>query len=127
MSVSTFSLSNRIRECAKIVGGGNELSRRTGIKRRTLEDYMTAKSEPKARALASIAIASEVSLDWLILGEGKEQKPEALPSVNNDFLSHIVSLVLERNEGISMQEALLCAEIYTSSSKELSSVLNGAK
>lgn len=66
---TTDSLAGRIQECAEIVGSGNELSRLTGIPRRTLEYYLKGR-EPRAAQLLAIARAANVSLDWLITGEG---------------------------------------------------------
>lgn len=63
------TLADRIRECAEHVGSGNELSRLTGIPRGTLERYMTGR-EPRAAQLLAIARSANVSLDWLITGEG---------------------------------------------------------
>lgn len=67
------SLAARIRECANMVGNGDELSRKTAIPRSTLEAYLTGESEPKASRCAAIAKAAGVSLDWLIAGEGGAQ------------------------------------------------------
>lgn len=64
------TLADRIRECAVIVGNGDELSRKTAIPRSTLESYLTGDSEPKASRCAAIAQAAGVSLDWLIAGKG---------------------------------------------------------
>lgn len=67
------TLADRIRECASIVGNGDELSRKTAIPRSTLEAYLTGESEPKASRCAAIAQAAGVSLDWLIAGRGDKQ------------------------------------------------------
>lgn len=64
------SLAGRIRRCADLAGSGDALSQKTAIPRRTLEDYLTGKSEPKAARLVAIARACGVSLDWLAAGEG---------------------------------------------------------
>jgi len=64
----TADLAFRIRECAQLVGSGDELSRRTGIPRRTLENYLSGRSEPKAAAVSAIAKTAGVSSDWLLLG-----------------------------------------------------------
>jgi len=61
-------LAMRIRQCADNIGSGDELARRTGIPRRTLETYLTGLAEPKASRLAAIAMAAGVSLDWLVAG-----------------------------------------------------------
>ena len=61
-------LAARIRQCADSIGSGDELARRTGIPRRTLETYLTGAAEPKASRLAAIAKVAGVSLDWLVTG-----------------------------------------------------------
>lgn len=80
MNSETDDLSARIRLCAQKVGSGDELSRRSGIPRRTLENYLSGRSEPKASAISAIAIAADVSTDWLITGleppEGGPEKSE---------------------------------------------------
>ena len=62
-------LAKRIRQCAELVGSGDELARRTGIPRRTLETYLSGEAEPKASRLHAIAAVAKVSLDWLISGQ----------------------------------------------------------
>lgn len=62
-------LAERIRECAGIVGSGDALAEQSGIPRRTLENYLSGKSEPKASALLAIAKSAGRSLDWLIAGD----------------------------------------------------------
>ena len=69
-------LAKRIRQCAEQVGSGDELSRRTGIPRRTLETYLSGDAEPKASRLYVIAAVAKVSLDWLITGQNAAGVPE---------------------------------------------------
>ena len=97
MNIYDEKIADRIRECAKKVGSGNELARLTGIKRRTLEDYMTGASEPKASALFSIAKISGVTLDWLIAGEGEPNKtvPEITAPLDMEALEAAISLTEE--------------------------------
>lgn len=64
------ALGARIRICADIVGNGDELARRTGIPRRTLETYLAGTAEPKTFRLAAIGKAAGVRLEWLATGEG---------------------------------------------------------
>ncbi|MEW6125082.1 MAG: helix-turn-helix transcriptional regulator [Pseudomonadota bacterium] len=78
MSTELRNMADRIRRCAEIVGSGNELSRRTGIPRRSLENYFTGR-EPQASQLAAIADAAQVSLDWLIRGQGAERLTSSVP------------------------------------------------
>lgn len=72
------TLAERIRQCAELVGSGDELARLTGIPRRTLEYYLTGKSEPKITKCVDIAKAAKVDLNWLASGEG-ERVSAAMP------------------------------------------------
>ena len=92
------AVSRRIRECARKVGSGDELARRSGVPRRTLESYLSGRSEPKATGLALIAQAAGVSLDWLLLG--KEQNganaagPQPFPALPDSVvLSRVIETV----------------------------------
>ncbi|MBD8650844.1 helix-turn-helix domain-containing protein [Rhizobium sp. CFBP 13726] len=65
-------LGARIREAAGFIGGLDKLEPAlTGVSRRTLSDYVAAKSEPKASTLIEIARATGVSVGWL-MGEEEE-------------------------------------------------------
>ncbi len=64
------SLAERIREAAKNIGGGSELSRLTDIPRGTLQRYLKNESEPQVSTLIKIANAASVTVQWLITGEG---------------------------------------------------------
>lgn len=63
-------LSQKLRECASKVGGGNELARKTGIPRRTLENYLQGNTEPAPSRLMAIAEAARADLFWLMAGTG---------------------------------------------------------
>lgn len=71
-------LTDRLRSCAEAVGSGDELSRLTGIPRRSLENYLSGKTVPKLKPLLAIAKTAGVSLDWLATGEGPKQRREAM-------------------------------------------------
>lgn len=86
-----MELANRIRECVSRAGGGGEMSRKTGIPRGTLEDYLTGKSEPKASRLAAIAKAADASLDWLVTGSD----PTFKTGKNKDITRLWSSIVIE--------------------------------
>tara|TARA_B100001939_G_scaffold182604_1_gene157310 strand:+ start:341 stop:808 length:468 start_codon:yes stop_codon:yes gene_type:complete len=72
------NMSMRIRECAKMVGSGDELARRAGFSRRALETYMKGTSEPSASKLLAISDVSGVSLEWLMRGEGPMMRENLL-------------------------------------------------
>lgn len=64
------SLADRLRKCAELIGSGDELARRSGIPRSTLETYFTGKTEPKADRLAEICYLCGVDGHWLLTGRG---------------------------------------------------------
>ena len=72
------SLADRLRKCAEIVGSGDELARRSGIPRSTLETYFTGKTEPKADRLAEICHLCGVDGHWLLTGSGAMQPTPSL-------------------------------------------------
>ncbi|MBB3963528.1 helix-turn-helix domain-containing protein [Rhizobium metallidurans] len=62
-------LADRIRIAAKRVGGLNRLAQQIEVPRKTLGNWLAGTS-PKPDAVRKIASVSDVSLDWLISGEG---------------------------------------------------------
>ncbi|MBB2685178.1 UNVERIFIED_ORG: phage repressor protein C with HTH and peptisase S24 domain [Rhizobium etli] len=60
-------LGARIREAAGLIGGLDKLEAElSGVSRRTLSDYVSEKSEPKASTIIEIAQATGVSVAWLM-------------------------------------------------------------
>lgn len=118
MNADTDGLSVRIRECARIVGGGEELARRTGIPRRTLENYFTGR-EPQASRLAAIADAAQVSLDWLVTGRIPVTQRAASGAllIDPDFMGRLFEAVARahRDAGINLPDVRLgqvVAEVF---------------
>lgn len=67
-------LGARIREAAGLIGGLDKLEAElSGVSRRTLSDYVSKKSEPKASTIIEIAHATGVSVAWLM---GENDRPE---------------------------------------------------
>lgn len=77
-------LSDRIRQCSTLVGSGDELARRTGMSRRTLEHYHTGTSEPSVSKIKSISDASGVSLEWLVAGNGPMMRDNLFAAQGKD-------------------------------------------
>ena len=63
-------ISERIRLAVTTGGGDAEVSKASGVKLRTLQNYKSGVSKPSADAAGAIARATGVSLDWLINCEG---------------------------------------------------------
>ena len=68
-------MADRIREAMAPLGGLRAYSEASGVAERTIANWVSAKSEPKALGLKQIAELTGVSLDWLIFGKGM-MKPE---------------------------------------------------
>lgn len=66
-------LSDRIRAVAEKVGGLQQLAERIGVPRRTLGSWLQGR-KPKPDALQKIAEVGEVSLSWLITGDGNQDE-----------------------------------------------------
>lgn len=107
-------LSEKLRQCASKVGGGNELARKTGIPRRTLENYLNGNTEPVPSRLVAIAEAAGADLVWLLSGAGefREARPpgEGAPSGHEARLEgmRLISAALrkavgERNAAVDRQ------------------------
>lgn len=71
-------LADRLREAAERIGGLNELSKKVGVPRRTLGNWLSGRT-PKPDALRRIADAAGVSLEWLITGQG-DTPPDSRPT-----------------------------------------------
>lgn len=67
-------LPARLKRCAELAGNGDALAQKAAVPRRTLETYLSGRAEPKASRLVAIAGAVDVSLDWLLTGEGPMER-----------------------------------------------------
>lgn len=69
-------LGARIREAAGLIGGLDKLEAElSGVSRRTLSDYVSEKSEPKASTVVEIAQATGVSVAWLMGEDSRGDSP----------------------------------------------------
>lgn len=65
-------LGQRIRISADRVGGLDAMAPMlTGVSRRTLTDWVSDKTEPRASSLAEICQVTGARIDWLVTGEGE--------------------------------------------------------
>lgn len=58
----------RLRHAIDAAGGQTRVARATGVPLRTIQNWVAGARVPKAPDLAVLALACEVSLDWLVLG-----------------------------------------------------------
>lgn len=92
-----MSLGERIREASENAGGLNRLADAIDTPRRTLGDWVSGSSEPKASALGKIAQATGVNMNWLVLGEGdKERGSLAAQTTIDEALIERLSRVVEQ-------------------------------
>lgn len=66
------TLGDRIKQASDKIGGLDNLIEVSSIKRRTLYDYKSNKTEPKISTLAEIAEKTGVTLEWLVYGDQGE-------------------------------------------------------
>lgn len=125
------ALALRIRQCVELVGNGNELARRSGIPRRSLENYLSGDREPKASAAAAIAKAADVSAHWLLTGvgpmrlsEAREPSAPTSQSLDVDSLTQSIQIVqdwlaLNRRTMPADKQAEVIALIYDLAMQEM--------
>ncbi|ARQ59220.1 helix-turn-helix domain-containing protein [Rhizobium sophoriradicis] len=78
-------LGARIREAAGLIGGLDKLEAElSGVSRRTLSDYVSEKSEPKASTVIEIAQATGVSIAWLMGEDGRGDSGKNPPAEVTD-------------------------------------------
>ncbi|RKF16560.1 XRE family transcriptional regulator [Roseovarius spongiae] len=94
-----------------------ELAKRLGVKKKTLEDWENDFSEPRANRLSMMAGLLNVSLSWLLTGQGEG------PGDPDDMtLSREASVLLGEVREISVQMRL-ASERLNRVEKELQSVM----
>lgn len=64
------TLTDRLNIAKTLIGGPDALSKKSGIPRRTLGNYLSGRNEPKVSQLADIAEASGLRIEWLATGAG---------------------------------------------------------
>lgn len=110
-------LSERLRECAQRVGGGNELARKTGIPRRTLENYLSGNTEPVPSRLLAIAQAAGADLMWVIAGSGSfkqaQGQTESAPSRHEDRLQKMRMVSATLREAVGQESLPIDRQLWT--------------
>lgn len=93
-------LPSRIRLAAERAGGLKWLSEEIDVPRKTLGNWLTG-TNPKPEALKRIAEATNVSLDWLITGEGQ---PDAQGGLRNLLWKQMSDLDALKAENVETPE-----------------------
>lgn len=88
----------RIKQAADRIGGLHKLAPLlTDVSRRTLSDYVSGKSEPKARTILEITEATGVNIQWLVSGTGPVSTQDILrdlrQTIDKDILIEVRNIV----------------------------------
>lgn len=92
------SLGERIRLAAQRVGGNEALSEKTGIPLRTIGNYIAGTNEIKALALHRIAIASDLSSEWLLTGDFEDFATQSAKKITPEIIESAVGALYQHLE-----------------------------
>lgn len=96
-------IGERIKEAADRIGGLQKLAPLlTGVSRRTLSDYVSGKSEPKAKTILEITEATGVTIQWLVSGTGRVSTQDVVRQARQTIDE---SVLLEIQELVSREHA----------------------
>ena len=98
----------------------SELAKRLGVKKKTLEDWENDHNEPRANRLSMMAGLLNVTLSWLLIGEG-----EGPGDPEDAAISREATVLLTEVREISVQMRL-ASERLSRVEKELQSLLREA-
>lgn len=93
-------MAERLRQAVSLGGGPGKVSEKSGVPLRTLNNYMSGRSEMKATALVHLADACGVSVDWLASGRLPVHPLDRVadliaPTLHEGVLSQVVAAVEE--------------------------------
>ena len=97
------ALPGRLRDCAKRVGGATKLSRITGVRPRTLQNYLDGKREPRVSTLVAVAKAAGVEVTWLATGEGASEKEVQFTDFNQELFTDCWLAIDELLQGLDKE------------------------
>ncbi len=78
MNSEILEFHERLRILSKEAGGIRSLADKTNISERTIANWLSGKTDPKANALIPIAVEMGITLDWLVMGKGPMRLNEAV-------------------------------------------------
>lgn len=116
-----LALGERLRELAELVGGKKEMARLGEISEVQIYRYINGENIPSVRAIARIAAAAGVSLNWLATGEGARERDAAgseaaTPAVlDRNLLAHLLERAADSEALTTMaadKRAGIIADVY---------------
>ncbi|MEN5278732.1 helix-turn-helix transcriptional regulator [Brucella sp. TWI432] len=115
-------LGSRIKQAAETVGGLDRLLPfLDDVKRRTLTDYVSGKSEPRVSTILAISRATGCRLEWLLTGLGDqlehEKEEPRNAAIESGLMRRLARMAkrLHEDAGIIIREediAVEAAELY---------------
>jgi len=113
-------ISKRIEESVKKAGGQTVVSKKVGIPLKSISNYCLGISPPKLEPLIKIAKVADVSLEWLITGEGTpEQRNNPVDAAHDKNLKTAEFLMRADFDPPDELEAAFCMEVMLALDKEL--------
>jgi len=67
------AVAGRLHEAVRAAGGNKVVARRSGVPLATVNNYVRGRNGMKIESLSVLAVACDVSLDWLVSGGAAEQ------------------------------------------------------
>lgn len=83
-----------------------EFARRLGIKLKTVEAWENDQSEPRANKLQMVAGLLNVSIRWLLIGQGNGPEEPVDPETTRDFNQFLLDLRQVRTQYAQLGETL---------------------
>ncbi len=106
---SMKSIAIRIREARKLRNiSQRELSEMVEVTASAVSQYETSQSEPSIKNLARIAVALDVSFEWLATGRGEKEIEEFLHNLASNYKkdNRLILLNDDRAEWLDLYEGL---------------------
>lgn len=74
------STLERLREAVRLGGGQTAVSARSGVKMRSLSNYLSGRNDMKGPTIVALADACGVTVEWLAAGRGPMRPTDSPPS-----------------------------------------------
>lgn len=73
----TPEVGNRLSEVVRHLGGGPAAGKIAGVSDEMISRYINGRAKPSVYAIAALAAAAGVSMEWVMAGEAKEHLPSS--------------------------------------------------
>jgi len=76
----------RLKEIAKDMGGNRSLCKMAGVSERTFANWISGSSEPKVLGLTNVALAADVTLDWIMTGSEPKKRIASISMMDSSIV-----------------------------------------